>query len=152
MLKTRPLTAAEKKHVHPHMQAEADAGRRWRLPHRPNSAIYDMSFVQPPPREKRARVYMEENPMGGRCSRCGESVPVRGDTEACVCSGCLQMLARLESVGYWDEEEALAASNAGKTCYECGAERPKGKRKGLCPKCARTRKRDMARERARSGQ
>ena len=144
----RALTEAEKRHVHPWMQQGADAGKLWRLPHKPNSAILDMHFVSPPPREKRATEYMRDNPNRHLCSRCGEPVEVGPDTAACICTRCLNLLAELATRGYWDDD----GTATGRLCTTCGGPRPNGKRKGMCEKCARTRKTELARERGRNSQ
>ncbi len=149
----RPLTETEREQIHPSMQTGADAGKQWRLPHvKPTSAVIDMRFVSPPPREKRARQYMADNPKGWWCSRCGDPVPTRSDQASCVCARCLQLLCQLEKHGYWEAEDSEAGVKAGRICMECGAERHGGRRKGRCRKCARARKTEQTRAGRRNSQ
>jgi len=92
------------------------------------------------PREKTIRQYLDSNPQGDRCSRCGDFVPrVKG--EACVCWRCTQFLSELETRDYWKHQAPV------RTCPDCGGERRKGKQR--CDFCAGKQRRNKTRERVR---
>ncbi len=92
-------------------------------------------------REKRASEYMQDNPQGSRCSRCGVIVAEASDPEAVLCWRCVQLLAELERRGYWHWREPH------RICPDCNGERPKGAVR--CPKCARRRRLTLDRLRKR---
>ena len=103
----------------------------------------------PHPREKPALKYMRDNPQGNRCSRCGETVAVAPDTEACVCARCLNLLLELRNAGYFDQEVKAKARRLRVDCNECGRPLPPGRNCGMCDGCRRRRNRETARERKR---
>lgn len=106
----RPLTKAEKSHVHPHMREGADAGVFWRLPHRPNTAIMDLSFVpplRPQAHEPIAQVYANAKPPR-RCPDCDGLLPAR----VRYCEGCRRKRARASRREYMQRKREKHASDS----------------------------------------
>ena len=85
------------------------------------------------PTQYRANEYMRDRPGGRFCSRCGAEVQVGQGTRACVCAMCLLITAGLDNNGYFNGQKQFPC--------KCGAERPHGKKPGLCDKCIRDKRR-----------
>ena len=92
------------------------------------------------PREKQISQYLNDNPNGKQCSRCGAIMPrARGISH--ICWRCTQLLANLQTKGYWNTETVP------QPCLDCKGPRPKGFIR--CPTCAKIRRREKDRERKR---
>lgn len=108
---------------------------------RPEStAIHDMRAMPGRPKEKTASQYMAENPVGNRCSRCGETVP-NCHALASMCWECTALLCTLHQSGYWNKPKSARPEFV---CPDCGEERPKGKHR--CLSCAKKHRRNTQRE------
>ncbi len=94
------------------------------------------------PREKRAQGYTKDSPLGYYCSRCGRTVMVGRDTEACICARCLNILMELYRSGYWSGSVSSTVTGpesvrSEHSCPDCGG--PLSARQRTCPDCSRKR-------------